>query len=64
MSMTFRSSILPRLAAGLLLALLPGTPRAATVEEQAQICTACHGENGIPQDKNTPIIAGQKEGYL
>ena len=62
--MTFRSSILQRLAAGLLLALLPGAAETASVEEQAQICTACHGEKGIPQDKNTPIIAGQKEGYL
>jgi cytochrome c553 len=38
--------------------------RAQTVEEKAQICSACHGENGIPQDKATPIIAGQHQGYL
>jgi cytochrome c553 len=37
---------------------------AQTVEEKAQICSACHGENGIPQDKATPVIAGQHQGYL
>ena len=25
---------------------------AQTIEEKAQICTACHGENGIPQEKD------------
>jgi cytochrome c553 len=53
----------PAFAASLLF-VLPAPTRAANVEEQAQICAACHGENGIPEDKNTPIIAGQKEGYL
>jgi cytochrome c553 len=38
--------------------------RAQTLEEKAQICAACHGENGIPQDKATPVIAGQHQGYL
>ena len=27
-------------------------------------CAACHGENGIPQDKATPVIWGQNEGYM
>ena len=34
------------------------------IEEKAQICSACHGEAGIPQDKATPIIWGQHQGYL
>jgi cytochrome c553 len=38
--------------------------RAQTVEEKAQICSACHGDNGVPQDKATPVIAGQHQGYL
>jgi cytochrome c553 len=38
--------------------------RAQTIEEKAQICSACHGENGIPQDNATPVIAGQHQGYL
>ena len=38
--------------------------RAQSIEDKAQICSACHGENGIPQDNATPIIAGQHQGYL
>jgi cytochrome c553 len=38
--------------------------RAQSIEEKAQICSACHGENGIPRDKATPVIAGQHQGYL
>jgi len=37
---------------------------AGSVEETAQICVGCHGENGVPIDKTTPIIWGQNEGYL
>ncbi len=37
---------------------------AGNVEETAQVCTGCHGENGIPQEKTTPIIWGQNEGYI
>src|SRR5262249_15688073 len=44
---------------------LPATlARAQTIEEKAQACSACHGENGVPQDKATPVIAGQHQGYL
>ncbi len=34
------------------------------IEEKAQICSACHGEAGIPQETTTPVIWGQNEGYL
>jgi cytochrome c553 len=34
------------------------------IDEKAQVCGACHGENGIPQDKAMPIIWGQHAGYL
>jgi cytochrome c553 len=37
---------------------------AQTIEEKAQVCSACHGEAGIPQGKTTPVIWGQNEGYL
>lgn len=37
---------------------------ADTVEEKAQLCTACHGENGVPQDKKIPVIWGQQLGYI
>jgi len=44
--------------------LLPATSSAQTIEEKAQLCAACHGENGIPQEKTTPVIWGQYQGYL
>jgi len=44
--------------------LMTGIASAASVEENAKICAGCHGENGIPQEKTTPIIWGQNEGYL
>jgi cytochrome c553 len=37
---------------------------AQTIEEKAQICAACHGENGVPTEKTTPVIWGQNQGYL
>ncbi len=46
------------------LALLPASVRAQTVEQKAQLCTACHGENGVPQQKTTPALWGQQLGYL
>jgi cytochrome c553 len=47
------------------LGLMPSSALAVgSVEEKAKICAACHGENGIPQLKTTPVIWGQNEGYL
>lgn len=37
---------------------------AQTIEEKAQLCAACHGENGVPQQLSTPVIWGQHQGYL
>lgn len=34
------------------------------LQEQVQLCAACHGEDGIPKDKLVPVIWGQHEGYL
>jgi cytochrome c553 len=34
------------------------------LQEQVQLCAACHGEDGIPKDKLVPIIWGQHQGYL
>jgi cytochrome c553 len=42
----------------------PLVSRAQTIAERAQLCTACHGDNGIPQQKTTPVIWGQHQGYL
>jgi cytochrome c553 len=37
---------------------------ADNIEEKAKLCTACHGEAGVPQLKTTPVIWGQNEGYV
>jgi cytochrome c553 len=49
-----------------LAALLAGATAAwaDTVEDKAALCGACHGPNGIPDDKSIPIIWGQHDGYL
>jgi cytochrome c553 len=46
------------------LTMLPGFAGAQTIEQKAQLCTACHGESGIPQQKTTPVLWGQQLGYL
>jgi cytochrome c553 len=50
----------------LLLPLFMGTSASAAnpMEEKSKVCVACHGENGIPQLKTTPVIWGQNAGYL
>ena len=49
-----------------LAALLGGVDRGAadTIEEKAAVCSACHGENGVPIDKSIPVLFGQNEGYI
>jgi len=39
---------------------------AETIEEKAQVCAACHGENGVPPEHSVPVpvIWGQNLGYL
>jgi cytochrome c553 len=54
--------IVTTLAAALI--MLPGSAGAQTIEQKAQLCTACHGESGVPQQKTTPVIWGQQLGYL
>lgn len=34
------------------------------IEAKAKICATCHGENGVPQLKTTPVIWGQNTGYM
>ena len=46
------------------LALFPMTSRAQTIEQTAQSCGACHGADGVPQQKDYPVIWGQQLGYL
>jgi cytochrome c553 len=46
------------------LTALPSSVGAQTIEQKAQLCAACHGESGAPQQKTTPVIWGQQLGYL
>ncbi|CCB66959.1 MULTISPECIES: cytochrome c [unclassified Hyphomicrobium] len=34
------------------------------IADKIQLCAGCHGENGVPQQKTTPVIWGQNQGYL
>jgi cytochrome c553 len=45
-------------------ASLPVAPAPAqTIEDRAQLCAGCHGVSGVPQQKSTPVIWGQHQGY-
>jgi cytochrome c553 len=37
---------------------------ADSVEDKASVCSACHGDKGLPLESSIPIIWGQNEGYL
>lgn len=39
-------------------------PSSASLEEKIKLCVTCHGEQGTPIDKQTPVIWGQNEGYF
>ena len=54
----------PLAAFAVAIALVPATVYAQTIEQKAQVCGACHGENGVPQQKDHPVIWGQQLGYL
>jgi cytochrome c553 len=46
-------------------AVSTGATRADDIEAKAQMCAACHGQNGVPTDpKTVPIIWGQQQSYL
>jgi cytochrome c553 len=48
-----------------LAAVASPAPAADDIEAKAQLCAACHGQNGVPTDPNTvPIIWGQERSYL
>jgi cytochrome c553 len=54
----------PVCALAVVLAIAPRLASAQSIEEKVALCAACHGEKGIPIDKDTPVISGQTEGYL
>ena len=63
-----RTRLFPTLlGAGIALAVIVVLARAAAndIETTAQLCAACHGQNGVPSDpKTVPIIWGQERSYL
>ena len=42
----------------------PATAHSGSIDEKADICAACHGLKGLPEDMRIPIIWGQNSGYL
>jgi cytochrome c553 len=62
--------VVVQIVAGLAVALLvfaSGETRAAdnaAVKDKAEVCTGCHGENGISQTENIPSLAAEPDQYL
>jgi cytochrome c553 len=52
-----------RIIAALALASVAFSADAATVEERAVTCFACHGEHGQSEMENTPSLGGQQAPY-
>jgi cytochrome c553 len=50
----------------LALTIVSFAAHAQSIEEKAQLCAACHGENGVPPEQAVPVpvIWGQNLGYL
>jgi cytochrome c553 len=69
MPMMCRRLILPVLCGVVLgLTALSGLPARAAdpaaVKEKAELCSGCHGENGISQTENIPSLAGQPDQFI
>jgi cytochrome c553 len=44
--------------------LTMGAASAEDIAEKAEVCASCHGEKGVPTEKNIPVLWGQNEGYI
>ena len=60
---SLRHALSRSLLLAVLILLTPLPAPAQTIAEKAQLCAACHGENGVPLDKSIPVIWGQHQGY-
>jgi cytochrome c553 len=48
-----------------LLATIPAhAADVAAGKEKAEVCTGCHGENGVSQTENIPTLAGQQDQFI
>ncbi len=61
---TMRMRIVHAVAMLVPLAMSGAALAADPIEAKAKICASCHGENGVPQLKTTPVIWGQNTGYM
>ena len=52
-----------RIMTALVFAFVAFSARAATVEERAVTCFACHGQHGQSEMENTPSLGGQQAPY-
>jgi cytochrome c553 len=55
-------TILRGIIFGALLSPAPGM--AQSLAERVEVCARCHGQDGKPAEKTTPIIWGQQAGYI
>ncbi len=60
MTMNLRSVIL----LGLALSAVAAPAAADSIAEKVEVCASCHGADGKPIDKTTPVIWGQLTGYI
>ncbi|MCP8937572.1 c-type cytochrome [Alsobacter sp. SYSU M60028] len=51
-------------AFGLAMALAAPATAQVNIDDKLPLCSACHGENGVPTEKNIPVIWGQHQGYI
>jgi len=64
-----RRLMLPALCGVVLgLSVLSGLPASAAdpaaIKEKADLCSGCHGENGLSQTENVPSLAGQPDQFI
>ncbi len=53
-----------RIAVAALCLVVSAGAHGELVEDKAALCGACHGLEGVPEEKSVPIIWGQNAGYL
>jgi cytochrome c553 len=58
------SNVFPRFAIAALMLISSASLAADAPPEKAALCATCHGQQGVPINKTTPVIWGQNEGYL
>ena len=61
MGISRRAAVLVAAGLGAVLSCAAG---ADPLEDKVKMCSACHGQAGLPVTKEIPIIWGQQEGYI